>query len=59
MPPADCAGCADCGTALATGPGGHKPKIEHDWEPRFNEHTGAPDRRMCRRCYKIEKVAAE
>lgn len=49
--PKDCQGCDGCGTTFATTPDGHKPRIEHDWQPRFCEDTGKPARPICRRCY--------
>lgn len=56
FPPQDCEGCKECGTTYAYTTTGHKPLIPHDWEPRYNERTGEQDRRMCRRCYKREKL---
>ncbi len=53
MPPQDCDGCDDCGTTF--GPP-HKPRVPHDWEPRFNSKTGKQDRRKCRKCHTSEKV---
>lgn len=53
-----CQGCTTCGTTYASHPDGHKPLEPHDWEPRFNPQTGEPDKRMCKRCYAMERVAA-
>lgn len=51
-----CQGCSSCGTTFSSHPDGHRPVAEHEWEPRYNPRTGAPDKRMCRRCYKTERV---
>jgi hypothetical protein len=51
-----CQGCKVCRSTLATWRGGHATLQDHDWEPRFNERTGGPDRRECRRCHAIERV---
>lgn len=56
MPPQACQGCSECGTTLATHPDRHQDVIPHDWEPRYNPRTGAPDKRLCRRCHAIERV---
>ena len=53
----ECQGCSKCRTTFATNVGGHQPLREHDWRPRFNPTTGEPDKRMCSRCHKIERVA--
>lgn len=52
----DCQGCDACGTTFAGHPDFHKPKIAHDWEPRFDPHTGGPDGRQCARCHTREKM---
>lgn len=51
MHPRDCQGCDECGTTFAYRPSDHKPREPHDWQPRFDPKTGAPDRPMCKRCY--------
>lgn len=51
-----CQGCDKCGTTYAGSPENHKPLEPHDWEPRYNERTGEPDKRMCKRCHKIERL---
>jgi len=56
MPQQDCQGCDACGSTFAGSPEGHRERIPHDWEPRFNPRTGAPDKRMCRRCCTIERT---
>lgn len=53
-----CQGCATCGTTYAASSQEHQPLAEHDWRPRYNAETGKADRRMCARCYKIERTAA-
>ncbi|CAN5579290.1 hypothetical protein BH10PSE14_BH10PSE14_06960 [soil metagenome] len=55
----ECQGCSKCGTTFATHPEGHKPLGEHDWVPRFDPATGQPDKRMCQRCYAIERAPKE
>lgn len=56
LPPKPCQGCEECGTTYARRAEDHKPIEPHDWVPRFNERTGAQDRRMCKRCHAIEKL---
>lgn len=53
----DCQGCDECGTTYAGHPDFHKPKIAHEWEPRFSSSTGEPDGRQCARCHTREKNA--
>lgn len=55
--PQPCQGCADCGTTYGSGPNEHQPLADHDWAPRYNQDTGEPDRRRCKRCSKSERVA--
>jgi hypothetical protein len=52
--PADCEGCAECWSTLSID-GNHKDRAEHQWDTRYNERTGLPIRRVCRRCLKVEK----
>lgn len=56
MLPQSCQGCEECNTTFGGSPLEHKPLEPHDWKPRYNQNTGVPDRRMCKRCMKIEKV---
>lgn len=56
---APCSGCKKCGTTFATHPDDHKPLQPHEWEPRYDPLTGKPERRMCARCHKIERVGAD
>jgi hypothetical protein len=58
MPPKDCAGCDDCGTTYGRGPSEHKPRIPHDWTPRFNSRTGVHERNLCRRCLQVDRERA-
>jgi len=54
MSPSPCHLCPECGSTLASHPDHHAEPVEHDWEPRFDERTGQPTTRVCRRCYERE-----
>lgn len=55
---APCSGCRKCGTTFATSKEGHKPLEPHDWKPRYDADTGEPTQRMCKSCYRIERMPA-
>lgn len=52
-----CQGCKKCQTTFASSPDNHKALETHDWKPRYNSETGELDKRMCGRCYAIERVS--
>lgn len=63
MPPFDCEGCDECGTTLARGAGGHRPKTEqHEWIEESTTRT-LPDgsteihreRAYCAKCYSTRR----
>lgn len=59
IPPMPCQGCNDCNTQYGTYNGEYREREEHQWEPRFNEKTGEPDRPICKRCYERKKDVIE
>lgn len=50
--PCKCQGCKECNTNICD----HGPLEEHDWKIKYNSNTGVPDRRMCSKCFKYEKI---
>jgi len=53
-----CQGCEKCQTTFGANPTDHRPLQPHDWKPRYNPENGNPERRICKRCYAMEKVSA-
>ena len=51
-----CQGCDKCGTQYSMFIKGPFPeRIPHDWQPKYNENTGAQDWWICKRCSRLTK----